>query len=239
MTTFVYTWNSTFLAQPADNEDESLGAQRIRDTKSAVGERVAVDHSLAGDANDGKHLWATLRNRGSTTPMTLDAGDGRVFGTVMTGNTELFYQDSTGRVLQLTNAGTLNTPNLFPSGTNLLFVQASVPAGWTLRSDLNDALIRVVNTTGGGTGGSWTISGVTTQAHALVVAELPPHDHGLGGLSVLATGVSTLTSAAPTGTVFGLAPASSVGASVGHTHGVSADGTWRPAYVNSVVGQKT
>jgi hypothetical protein len=121
VTVFTYTWNATFLATPADTEDESLGAQRIRDTKAAVGERLAVDHAMAGDPNDGKHLWMTLRNRGSVTAAPLDANDGFVFGSQVAGNTELFYQDSLGRVIQLTNGGILaaNTSYLPLAGGTL------------------------------------------------------------------------------------------------------------------------
>ena len=241
MTTFTYTWNSTFLGQPADTEDESLGAQRIRDTKAAVGERLVVDHSLAGDPNDGKHNWATLRNRASVVAVALDANDGQLFASQVSGNTELFYQDSSGRVVQLTNIGSVSGPAapIIPAGTNMPFMQAAVPAGWTLRTDLNDQLIRVSSTTGGGTGGSWTMSGVTIGSHVLTVAELPSHDHGLSTQQLVATTAGTLVYALVAGTVAGLVSGTSVGGGAGHSHTVASDGTWRPAYVDCVVGTKS
>lgn len=117
MTFFVFTWNSTFLAEPADTEYESLGAERIRDTRSAVGERLQVDHALAGDANDGKHNKVTLPVQATTVttaaPLPLDVGDGCLFSqSVISGgtpNTELFFQDSSGNVVQLTSGGAFIT----------------------------------------------------------------------------------------------------------------------------------
>lgn len=243
MTVFVYTWNATFLATPADIEDEALGAQRIRDTKAAVGERLAVDHSLYGDANDGKHLWATLRDNGSTTAAALDSGDGRLFAADVGGNTELYYQDSNGRVVQLTSNGSVGPPAgapVIPSGTNMLFVQAAVPPGWTLRTDLNDQLIRVNGTSGGGTGGSWTISGVTTAGHTLVLAEMPSHDHGIASYLLMATNAPSLIGYVGSGNDVGTVQPSYQGSNIAHDHGaVVSDGTWRPAYVDAVVGTKT
>jgi microcystin-dependent protein len=120
MTSFVFTWNSAFLTEPADTEYESLGAGRIRDTRSAVGERFQVDHALAGDANDGKHNKVTLPVQAATittaAPLTLDVGDGCLFSQSVTSggtpNTELFFQDSSGNVVQLTSGGTFITKEI-------------------------------------------------------------------------------------------------------------------------------
>ena len=108
---FIYTWNSTFLATPADTEAASLGAQRIRDTKAAVGERLAVDHSLAGDANDGKHLQVTLMPKSSSAALSLSSGNGALFlaPDAVSGLNEGFFQNSGGNVVQLTRGGALLT----------------------------------------------------------------------------------------------------------------------------------
>lgn len=127
MTTFAYTWNGTFLATPADTEEEALGAQRIRDTKAAVGERVAIDHSLLGNTDDGKHLWVTLPPQASANAMTLDATNGRVFTAVVGGSTELFYQDSNSAVTQLTSGGAINLTGKFV-GEIFLFGGSTAPA---------------------------------------------------------------------------------------------------------------
>lgn len=46
--------------------------------------------------------------------------------------------------------------NAFPTGTRLMFAQASAPTGWTQVTDdsANNRMLRVVNSTGAGTGGS-------------------------------------------------------------------------------------
>lgn len=243
MTSFTYTWNATFLATPADTEDEALGAQRIRDTKAAVGERLAVDHSMAGNSNDGKHVWATLENIGSTTAMVLDSGDGRLFAASVTGITELFYQDSLGHIVQLTANGSVSAPitaPVIPSGTNMVFVQTAVPAGWVLRTDLNDQLLRTNHTFGGTVGGSWVISGVSTQGHVLTVNELPAHDHGLAGYTIVVTNAPSPVGTANPGTILGTVVGQSVGGGAAHDHGACVgDGNWRPVYVDVIVGTKS
>lgn len=55
---FTRTWDATYETQPADSEGAKLGASRIRELKSDISERMAVEHSWAGDANDGKHYMA-------------------------------------------------------------------------------------------------------------------------------------------------------------------------------------
>ena len=106
--TYVPNWNAAYIATPADTDEEAQGAAQIRNLKGGVEERLTIDHSWNGDGNDGKHQWATLRQSGQTTTYALDAGDGRVWGAQVNGNTELFYQDSGGNVIQLTSAGAIN-----------------------------------------------------------------------------------------------------------------------------------
>jgi len=68
-----------------------------------------------------------------------------------------------------------------PSGTKMVFYQASAPTGWTQDTSVNDQVLRTVSGSGGGSGGSGGISGLSTQGHALSVAEMPSHNHGGGG----------------------------------------------------------
>ena len=54
------TWNAAFEALPADANDIDEGADRIRDSKLAIRERMEKDHymAIAGtDADHGEHKW--------------------------------------------------------------------------------------------------------------------------------------------------------------------------------------
>lgn len=106
MTTFTDTWNATFESLPPDTGEAALiGASRIRRLKLAIREREAVDHSIAGDAHDGKHKQVTLRVAAGDP--TLDTGDGSLYTKAVSGVNEVFFKDSAGSVLQLTRAGRL------------------------------------------------------------------------------------------------------------------------------------
>lgn len=76
----------------------------------------------------------------------------------------------------------------FPSGTRMLFNQASAPTGWTKQVDVNDAALRVVSGDGGGTGGSLAFSALfatgktvslsgNVGATTLTVEQMPTHRH--------------------------------------------------------------
>lgn len=222
MTSFIDTWNAAYEGIPSDNEATDEGAMRIRNLKVDIRQRLAVDHSWAGDANDGKHNQVTLR---ITVDPTLDPTDGALYIKSVAGNGELFYKDSSGNVLQLTAAGALDY-SPFPSGTQMMFVQAVPPAGWTQVTGFNDRMIRVVNDGSGGvSGGSWTISGtnvttttsttttttinsvnmnVTINPVTLVTANLPSHTHGFSiSASATAFGSGSNAGYTTTGTISG------------------------------------
>lgn len=55
------------------------------------------------------------------------------------------------------------TSGSLPSGTRMLFYQASAPTGWTKITTHNDKALRVVSGTGGGSGGSTAFSSVFTS----------------------------------------------------------------------------
>jgi hypothetical protein len=83
----------------------------------------------------------------------------------------------------------------FPAGTRLVFAQAAAPTGWVqdTSAGINDRAIRVVNTAGGGTGGtipfstlfsatsaytgSVTITSGQVGDTSLSIAQLAAHDH--------------------------------------------------------------
>ena len=127
----------------------------------------------------------------------------------------------------LTSGGNLGDSGLtiaqinFPAGTKMVFAQATAPAGWTQDAS-DDAVLRVVSTAGGGTGGSLSVTAPhthTTGDHTLVEAEIPAHAHstqirntsqGVGGGS--GTGTPATLSAQVS---------SSTGGGTAHNHGVT------------------
>lgn len=89
--TFLYTWNSTFEGQPDDTENVSLGASRIRGLKSAISERMAIDHSWAGDESDGLHKQVTMPEL-STKP-TVAANQGAFYVKAEGATTAPYFED--------------------------------------------------------------------------------------------------------------------------------------------------
>lgn len=66
----------------------------------------------------------------------------------------------------------------FPSGTAMVFVQASPPTGWTTNVAFNDRVLRF-NASGGGTGGTDSIAAGNTGSHILTISQIPSHTHGV------------------------------------------------------------
>ncbi len=110
MTVFTSTWDAAFEAIPADTEARSLGASRIRQTKVAVQERGEVDHSWAGDADDGTHKQVTFVNPLGGDPSTV-ADQGYLYTKNVSSVVELFWKDESGNVLQLTAGGIFDIQN--------------------------------------------------------------------------------------------------------------------------------
>jgi hypothetical protein len=107
------TWNAAFEALPADSDDVSEGADRIRDLKLAVRERMSMDHymAIAGtDADHGDHSKVTLRVGSAPTQV---ADKGILYSKDVTAKAELFYIDEDGDEIQITTGGLLNVPTTY------------------------------------------------------------------------------------------------------------------------------
>jgi hypothetical protein len=156
---------------------------------------------------------------------------------------------------QLTNMP--SAPNPIPAGTRMLFFQATAPSGWVQDTTINDRTIRIVNNNSGNqTGGSWTVTGLSTSSgtwdHVLTINQIPSHGHainnvisnfvarpfgGSAGATAASTGAgSQWTEVSNSGLV------QNTGGGQGHSHQldpeVFSDSTWRPAYINAIVCTK-
>jgi len=120
MTSFTRTWNGSYEADPADSEDAKLGAQRIRQGRVDVRERLDVDHSWAGDTHDGKHDKVTLRVLGAD-PTLDDANEMALYAKLFVGVARLY-----------TKIGATVTLFDFPTGAQADYWGTSAPTGWVM-----------------------------------------------------------------------------------------------------------
>lgn len=112
MTSFTRTWNTAYEAIPAQSEQARQGAERIRQMKVDVRERLEVDHSWAGDTSDGMHKKVTMRP--SAANPAVDATNGTVFGKLVGTILELFYMSTNGNVTQLSSSTSPNANIIIP-----------------------------------------------------------------------------------------------------------------------------
>ncbi len=130
------------------------------------------------------------------TPVTgIDINSGTVDNAVIGGTTA-----NAGTFTNITfsgtitgNGGGLTGVDPFPSGTKMVFAQASAPTGWTQDTTNNDKALRVVSGTGGGTGGTHAFSSPPSSAHTHTgpshTHSTPSHSHSHS----LSAGAHTLT----------------------------------------------
>lgn len=124
------------------------------------------------------------------------------------------------------------------SGTAMMFSGPSVPTGWTQDTSVPDYMLRIVNTAGGGTGGTsdffTDLSNTTVAGHSLTVAEMPAHSHAYSRYLSLVNGV---VSGAGSNTVLdGTSAISTNGKGNGASHDHTIDFT--PLYRDMVLATK-
>lgn len=198
---FSRTWNASYEAIPSDTDNASEGAERIRDLKTDVRERLDAEHygGISEGADQGVHKFPV-----GNTAARASAKLGRLHL-----NSELktidFYDGAAWQVVGI------------PKATRMLFQQTAAPVGWTkdVTANLDDTGLRIVTgTVGSKTDGvafatmfaTGKVSGSTNpgntnstvvtinntnlalaiantdlnlsvSGHALTVAELPSHSH--------------------------------------------------------------
>lgn len=128
-----------------------------------------------------------------------------------------------------------------PVNTKLILPQASAPTGWIQDTDQNDRVLRVVSGAGGGTAGSWTISGITVNGTAISIAQMPAHTHDVASVTNTAETTRRVNTAledgAPAFTAVDAALTRGGGAT--HIHGLTIGSAWRPAYQDVIKCNKT
>lgn len=184
---FTRTWNASYEASPANGDNASEGALRIREIRIDVRERMAIDHSWAGDADDGKHTQITFVNPLGSDP-TNTTDEGYLYTKDVTSKAELFWEDEDGNVIQLTSAGAFIGGSAYPNVSNdqiLIRPDATigVATGWSTESITNKAVrinsSALHNTSDGGTVGFTTVFGT-----ARATTSDGTHSHTSGTLNV-------------------------------------------------------
>ncbi|MGI0135293.1 MAG: tail fiber protein, partial [Candidatus Micrarchaeaceae archaeon] len=164
---FTSLWNAAYEGLPADTENISLGAGRIRVFKEDIRERMQTDHLLAGTDDDGCHQQITVHYSTADPPAYTFSADGTeasfLYTKAVGGTNELFWKDSAARVLQLTTGGAINLPQPLPSGSIIDFAGPNIPSGYlecngqSLSAATYAALFSAIGYTWGGSGGSFNV----------------------------------------------------------------------------------
>jgi hypothetical protein len=132
---------------------------------------------------------------------------------------------------------------IFPTGTKMSFFQAAAPTGWTQDVTNNDAMLRVVSTAGGGTGG----------VHSPILNNLvPSHTHTVSGSTTGGSHEHTYNMSGPAVGAVGTGPnqpfwntPTSTSGGGAHSHTVSGTAAanagasnWTPKYVDMIICSK-
>jgi len=122
-----------------------------------------------------------------------------------------------------------------PFGTLMFFRQNVVPTNWVFDSAHSDRLILNTSTQseGGETGGSWTFSGISVNGHAVTLTEFPIHKHGINVRNHESNNPGTIRNADWGGTNQDT-ETKPAGGGLEHSHGITSEDTWRPAYTKLI-----
>lgn len=113
MPNYTRSWNASYEASPpTSGESASLGAERIRNLKIDLRERMITDHQwndgLTTNSEDGEHSKVTLEQRAAPANLAdrailygfdIDTGAGLL--------TELYVRDESGNQIRLTERGVI------------------------------------------------------------------------------------------------------------------------------------
>lgn len=136
---YTRTWDASYEATPADTDNVSEGAQRIRNARTDIRERMEKDHYMdivGTDADHGEHKKVTLREQSADPTAAVDKGF--VYTKESDLKTELFYLDEDGNAVQITCKGAVK-PYIKVSHVEAYNVSGGDSAGGTWK-------VRVINT---------------------------------------------------------------------------------------------
>ena len=234
-------------------KNSTTGGQSIQ-IKYATGTGVTIGNGLTALVYGDGTNFNIVANPNSVTGNLAVSGTLAVTGaqtnsstlqaTTITATTQ-FSGPGTGLTGTAADLTAGNVTNPFPSGTRLVFAQASAPTGWTqdVSDTANNRMLRVVNTTGGGIGGS---------SDPTLMNVVPSHTH-----TVSSSGTTGTESVGHTHTFSGTTagmdsnnPHSHSGGDYGHSHstasyitpnsggnpGFDSGGLYSPTTANSGTG---
>jgi hypothetical protein len=137
------TWDAAYELTPPNPQSVSQGAQRIRELKVDIRERLDLDHIMDDDdTNDGRHRVVTLIEQASD-PGNL-ANTHLIYTKDVGGVTEIFYQSDSGNIQQITNNGKiqlLNNNNAFTKGQATTEVIITFASTITPNASLSNAFV--------------------------------------------------------------------------------------------------
>lgn len=225
------TWSKL---TPLDSAAASEGPARIRFIKTYMATLLAVEHTFTTGA-------LTLTHNLTYAATEPAAGN----------ENRWFYDSATSQIKRDTGtAWEAITPpkGLFPAGTKTAFCQATAPTGWTKDATYNDKMLRVVNTAGGGSSGSWSFTTDAASHNHTVVQPMsggspvsPYSNHVHTGPTSNPTNMAPLAgSPFVYGSIVQYGPAGvHIHTLTAYSHSHTSDGTFRPQYVDVIICTKS
>jgi hypothetical protein len=220
------------------------------ETGSTISSLITSNPTSSDPVNQGDDHLRLIK---SILKAQFPGADGLGFNTPITATeTELNY------VHGVTSSIQAQINSFLPSGTRMPFAQASAPTGWTqdTSDNANNRMLRVINSAGGGVGGSAdpTLNNtVPYHTHGFSTGYVSnDHSHNDSGHTHGVTRYSALTQGGPNATPiwYGTTTVSSAtgyatlgGITANHTHSGGTDGgssqtNWSPRYINMIICSK-
>lgn len=235
------TWD---IATPDGSEAASQGDNRIRELKTDL------QNALRGQASSGTE--AVFPGSDTANPVFRYRGlKGTTAARPAAGQYGLYINETLNTIQRDNGSSWVDIATLIPSGTAMVFYQATAPVGWTKVTTQNDKALRVVS---GGTGGSaGGTNALSSAAHTHSIASGGAHTHTLASAGSI--GSQNLTSGfynvGTGGSAAGLAAPNSGGGETltirsattdsqgAHDHGAATgSGTLDLAYIDVIVCTK-